>query len=128
MKRIKVVCGIIYNDKRKIFIARKKEGKHLSGYWEFPGGKIKPNETNEDALIREIHEELNMDILIAKYIGSNIHQYENLEVNLIAYECKYMPSNIRLLDHDAFRWVDKSEVTQYLISPADLPLIELIDN
>lgn len=126
MKRIDVVCGIIYNKEGEIFIARRKKGKHLEGYWEFPGGKIDSDETHEEALLRELKEEINMNVIVENIIGNNVHRYPNFEVNLIAYKCLYQTSFLELLDHDEIIWVHKTDINNYKLAPADIPLLELI--
>jgi 8-oxo-dGTP diphosphatase len=68
MATIRVVCGIIFNNE-KIFICRRNQGKSLAGYWEFPGGKIEGSESFEQALKRELHEELEMDVVVKDFVG-----------------------------------------------------------
>lgn len=126
MKRIDVVCGVIYNKEGEIFIAKRKKGKHLECYWEFPGGKIDSEETHIEALSRELKEEFNMNVIVLKYMGNNIHQYPNFEVNLIAYKCLYQTSNLELIDHDEILWVNKTEITNYNLAPADIPFVKLV--
>jgi len=120
-----VVCGIIYKED-KIFIARKKKGKSLAGFWEFPGGKIEKNESPEEALERELNEELGMSISIKDYLGSNHHEYSSKKIKLIAYNCIYIDATLNLIDHDEFKWVMPSDLINYQIAPADIPLIKFI--
>ncbi len=125
MVLINVVCGIIYN-KGKIFIARRNLEKSLGGYWEFPGGKVEIGEKFENALIRELEEELGMKVIIRKYLGSNEHKYENFYVNLIAYECEFVSATFKMTDHDEYKWVDIDILLQANLAPADIPIINLI--
>jgi len=120
-----VVCGIIYKEDR-IFIARKKKGKALAGFWEFPGGKIEKNESHEEALERELNEELGMIVSIKDYLGSNHHEYSSKKIKLIAYNCLFIDATLNLIDHDEFKWVIPSDLINYQIAPADIPLINLI--
>jgi len=125
MVTIKVVCGIIEH-KGKIFICRRKEGKSLAGHWEFPGGKIEPNETPEEALKRELSEELEMDVVVKNYSGLSSFTYESFHCDLYAYRCELVNYSGVLIDHDAYLWADMGELRTLKMSPADLPLIELI--
>jgi len=120
-----VVCGIIYKED-KIFLARKKEGKALAGFWEFPGGKIEKNESPEEALERELNEELGMTVSVQGYLGSNLHQYSSIKIKLIAYNCLFIDATLNLIDHDEYKWVIPSDLMNYQIAPADIPLINLI--
>lgn len=119
MKLIKVVCGIIWNDK-KVFIARRKPGKSLAGFWEFPGGKIEANENPETALIRELEEELGMIVKIHRHFGNIIHHYDGSSIELMAFECNYISASFHLTDHDEIAFVYPIELSDYLIAPADL--------
>ena len=122
---VKVVCGIIWKGDT-IFIARRKQEKALGGYWEFPGGKIEEGEDPEIALLRELKEELGMDVTIGEFIGRNIHHYESTSIELIAYECKFISATFELTDHVEWRFVNNSELQNFLLAPADLFLIDKI--
>lgn len=126
MKILKVVCGIIKKDDR-IFIARRKPEKTLGGYWEFPGGKIEEKEDPEKALVRELREELGMEIHIINYFESKIHHYPNFSIELIAYECEFKSASFKLTDHDEFKFVQVKDLVNYKISPADLFIVEKIN-
>lgn len=119
---IKVICGIIHKED-KILLCRKKEGKPLAGYWEFPGGKLEPQESMEEGLKRELLEELQIKVDILKYAGHNIHHYENLSIELHAFHCNCIEDNITLTDHDAYAWVRPEELIKYKLAPADRPLL-----
>lgn len=121
---IKVVCGIIYKED-KVFIARKKKGKALAGYWEFPGGKIETDESPETALARELEEELGMAVSVGEFLGENIHQYPTQTIKLLAYNCIFIEATLNLTDHDQIKWVPPKELGKYQIAPADVPFISL---
>lgn len=122
---IRVVCGIVYNNE-KIFLCRRNVNKHLAGFWEFPGGKIENNESPEEALHRELSEELGMTVSVLGYLGSNQHQYSSNKIKLIAYNCLFIDATLNLIDHDQCKWVLPSDLKNYQIAPADIPLIKLI--
>lgn len=119
---IEVAAAIIENDAGRILIARRRAGKSQAGLWEFPGGKLEPGETPEACLIRELREE--MGIAIAPYarFGVNEHDYGAYFIRLIAYRAKYISGEIRLSDHDAYRWTAADELPGYEWAPADVPL------
>lgn len=124
MKIIKVVAAILQKED-KILIARKKEGKPLAGYFEFPGGKIENGETPEESLIRELMEEMNIKIAIKEYVGESIYDYGNGKViSLLGYKSEIIDGEIKLSDHDRYEWVTLEEINNYKIAPADIPLIE----
>lgn len=125
MDTIKVVCGIIF-DNEKVFICRRKQGKSLAGYWEFPGGKIEGSESFEQALKRELHEELEMEVVIKDFIGKSKYNYDKFQIELFGYESQLINYNGKLTDHDSYEWIDISKLNEYNLAPADIPLIAMI--
>jgi 8-oxo-dGTP diphosphatase len=125
MKIVKVVCGVIWQDD-KVFIAKRKPEKSLGGFWEFPGGKIEENESPELALERELKEELGMTVKVGKYIGQNIHDYDNFSIELMAYRCEFITASFILTDHDEFCFTKPNQLIKYKIAPADLLLLPII--
>lgn len=123
MKIIKVVAAILQKED-KILIARKKQGKPLAGYFEFPGGKIEEGETPEESLIRELMEEMNIKIAVKEYIGESVYDYGNNKViSLLGYTAEIIDGEIKLSDHDRYEWVTLEQINNYKIAPADIPLI-----
>lgn len=120
---IQVVCAVIIKE-NEILIAQRSEKMKLPLKWEFPGGKLKDGENEEEALIREIKEELNIEILPTKRISSHVHDYGSFKINLIAYLCKYNSGEIELLEHKNFRFVPFEALTDYDLAEADVPVIE----
>jgi 8-oxo-dGTP diphosphatase len=123
MKAIKVVCGLVWQE-NKVLIAKRKPGKSLAGYWEFPGGKIEAGEDAESSLIRELEEEMGMQIKISGFLGNHEHQYENFKIELIAYQCEFKSASFHLTDHDAFEFVEPARLVNYQIAPADLFIVD----
>jgi len=121
MDIIRVVCGIIFQED-KILICRRKAEKPLGGYWEFPGGKVEPNELESDALNRELQEELSINVEVQKHFKTTLHKYENINVKLIAFKCRFIQSDFTLTDHDATEWVTKTELLKFNLAPADIPI------
>lgn len=124
---IKVVCGIIY-DNEKVFICRRKKGKSLAGFWEFPGGKVESKETDQIALKRELQEELEMEINIESFIGQSNHDYGSFQIELYGYACSLVNYAGHLTDHDAYEWADITSLSDYKLAPADIPFIQMIEN
>lgn len=120
---IEVVCAVIIKE-NKILIAQRSEKMKLPLKWEFPGGKLNEAENEEQAIIREIKEELNIEILPIKRISSNIHNYGSFKINLIAYLCDYIAGEIELLEHKDFKFVDFENLLDYDLAEADIPFIE----
>ncbi len=120
---IVVTAAIIINDDR-VLITRRACGKHLAGYWEFPGGKLDIGETEEECLAREIKEELDVDVEIVRFFMENKHQYNDKNIFLKAYVCKHLRGKIILKDHDKKAWVTIGELGSYKFSPADIPFID----
>jgi 8-oxo-dGTP diphosphatase len=110
----------------KYMIARRAPGKHLAGYWEFPGGKIEDGETPEDSLQREIEEEFGVHAQVGEYLGDNVHDYGEKIVRLMAYEVAVEEDIHQSTDHDLIEWVELSLMGDYPLAPADVPLLQYL--
>lgn len=126
MKLINVLCGIISNPQGQIFIARRREGKSMAGFWEFPGGKQEKGETEQACIQRELLEELGMQVNVGAKLGENEHHYENFSIRLIAYKCEFISATYELTDHDEYAWVEPKDLQSYDLAEADVPFLELI--
>ncbi len=118
---LEVVAGIIWKD-QKVLVAQRGEHKHLAGKWEFPGGKIEPGESPEQALERELKEEFSIDTHTTSFFELNIHHYPTFTIKLIAYHSEYISGDISLTDHDQAKWIDICEIKQYDFAEADIPI------
>ena len=123
---IDVVAAVIQNKEGKILIAQRNLKKSQGGLWEFPGGKIEPNETKEEAIIREIKEEMDIDIEAKKFIDQKIFNYPDKDINLIAIECKQIKGDIKLNEHEDIKWVNKNELRNFNFAPADEFIVQTI--
>lgn len=123
---IDVVAAVIQNEEGKILIAQRNLKKSQGGLWEFPGGKIEPNETKEEAIIREIKEEMDIDIEAKKFIDQKVFNYPDKDINLIAIECKQIKGDIKLNEHEDIKWVNKNELRNFNFAPADKFIINAI--
>lgn len=115
LKPIEVVVLVLENDRGDILLSQRHPDKHLGGYWEFPGGKIEANETPEQALYREINEELNFTPSGALPILSIDHQYESTLVHLRVFHLHCPNPDVRSNENQPLQWT----------SPQNLPLIKL---
>lgn len=121
---IEVVAAIITNNEGKILITQRNLKKSQGGLWEFPGGKIEKGETREEAIIREIKEELTIDIKVDEYFDEKIFNYPEKDINLIALKCSKINGNIKLTEHEDAKWVQISELDKFEFAPADIFVVE----
>jgi mutator protein MutT len=119
-KTIDVVAGVIKKD-GKFLIARRAVGKHLEGFWEYPGGKVESGETDEVSLKRELHEEFGILVNVKQHLVNSFFRYEKVNVNLKAYLVEHVSGDFMLRDHDAIKWVSSTEFKDFKFAPADLP-------
>ena len=117
-------CALIDAD-RRVLIAQRPAGKSMAGRWEFPGGKLEPGETPEEALIRELHEELGIETKQACLAPLSFvsHSYENFHLLMPVYVCRKWQGTPAPLEHQALKWVRPVALRDYAMPPADEPLI-----
>jgi 8-oxo-dGTP diphosphatase len=119
-----VACALIDADGR-VLICQRPEGKQLAGLWEFPGGKVEPGETPEKALIRELKEELGIDVraaCLAPFVFAS-HGYERFHLLMPLYLCRRWEGFVQAIEHPALAWVMPSQLADYEMPPADAPLV-----
>jgi 8-oxo-dGTP diphosphatase len=121
---IVVVAAVIEEDGR-FFLTRRQPGVHLAGMWEFPGGKIDPDEAHADALIREIREELDAEVDVGELVFHTEHAYDDRTIALYFYRCRLSGTPRPLLGQE-MRWVPRGELAALGFPPADKELIELL--
>ena len=120
------VVGAVFHDGERFLTCRKKPGKPLEGHWEFPGGKIEPGETPEQALAREIREELNLIAEVGQKVTTTTYEYDFATIELTTFYCTLVDGDLRLTDHDATKWVTSTEAAHLTWAPADIPAVEAI--
>ena len=120
---IEVVAGILLSNNR-VLIAKRKKGKHLAGYWEFPGGKVENSETTEKTLVREFSEEFDVVIRVNSEFHQNIHSYSDTTILLKSYLAELIKGDFKLKDHDRIEWVKISDLKNYKVASADIPIVE----
>ena len=121
MKSIEVVAAVIVKDGRT-FATQRGYGD-FKDFWEFPGGKIEPGEKAEDALIREIKEELDADITVDSFLQTIEYDYPKFHLILHCYLCSLNTKEVHLLEHESARWLSTDELDSVAWLPADLSLI-----
>lgn len=122
MKTIEVVAAIIKHDD-KIFTTRRGYGD-FENMWEFPGGKMETGETQNEALIREIKEELELDIEISKYLTTVDYDYPNFHLTMHCFICNICGGELHLNAHNDAKWITIDEVDNLKWVPADILVVE----
>ena len=120
------VVGAVFHDGERFLACRKRPGKPLEGHWEFPGGKIEPGETPEQALAREIREELNLIAEVGQKVTTTTYEYDFATIELTTFFCTLVDGDLRLTDHDDTKWVTSTEAAHLTWAPADIPAVEAI--
>ena len=124
MKTIEVVAAIIKKDD-KIFITKRSYGEFVD-MWEFPGGKVEVGETQEEALIREIKEELELDITNLNYLTTVEYDYPSFHLIMHCFICELIKGEFTLLEHEAARWLTKEELDKVNWLPADVEIVHIL--
>ncbi|QAR32335.1 (deoxy)nucleoside triphosphate pyrophosphohydrolase [Geovibrio thiophilus] len=118
-----VAAAVIFKD-NKVFLARRGAAQRLGGFWEFPGGKIEQGESGAEAIIREIKEELGINVQVGGLIGQCVHHYDTWSIRLIVYECDWISGRLVPRVHDDTAWVGADELASYSLAPADVHFVE----
>ena len=123
MKRIEVVAAIIHDAEGRIFATQRGYGEFKDG-WEFPGGKMEAGETPEEALRREIWEELETRIEVERLVETVEYDYPQFHLTMHCYLCRVESGRLELKEHEAARWLTKEELGSVDWLPADLQIID----
>ena len=110
----------------KILITKRKPEGHLGGLWEFPGGKVRQNETPEEACIREIKEEVDLEIKVESLLARIRHAYTHFKIVMDIYNCVFVSGKVRLDGPVDYRWVRPEELDRYPFPGADRKFMDLI--
>jgi 8-oxo-dGTP diphosphatase len=120
---IDVTCALIIDEQNRLFAAQRSTNMTLPLKWELAGGKIEPNETAQQCLVREIKEELNIEIAIIKGLTPNVHRYPSITIKLIPFICKHIKGEIALKEHADFKWLNTNELLDLDWAEADIPIL-----
>ena len=123
-----VVAVALVDADGRVLLTQRPEGKALAGMWEFPGGKVEPNETPEAALLRELREELGLDIsaaCLAPFAFAS-HAYERFHLLMPLYVCRRWAGQPEAREGQAMKWVQPSRMGELPMPPADLPLVSML--
>ena len=129
MKHIEVVAAVIKNKNQYLCVQRNSNKyEYISHKYEFPGGKVETNESNEEALIREIKEELNLEIQIEKHIITVEHTYPDFNISMHTFLCKCENREITLNEHIDHKWLEKGDLPTLDWAEADIPIVDFLIN
>jgi 8-oxo-dGTP diphosphatase len=123
-----VAAVALIDPESRVLLARRPEGKPLAGLWEFPGGKVAPGETPEEALIRELREELGIDVSAACLGPFTFasHTYEKFHLLMPLYLCRRWQGQVTAMEGQALAWVRPARLGDYAMPPADIPLVAML--
>ena len=119
---IDVVCALILREGR-VLVCQRAGGKHLAGLWEFPGGEGDEGEGREEALVREIREELGCEVLVGKGLEAVEHEYAEVAIRLWPFWCELGEGEPEALEHAAMRWVTPENLGGVELAPADVKVV-----
>ena len=125
MKTVRVVAAIIIEND-KVFATQRGYGEFKDG-WEFPGGKIEPGETPEEAIVREIKEELDTEVEVIELLDTVEYDYPNFHLSMGCFICKIKSGDLVLKEHEAAKWLTKDTLGSVEWLPADMGLVREIE-
>jgi 8-oxo-dGTP diphosphatase len=123
---VRVVAAVLRDNAGRILIAQRPTGRHMAGYWEFPGGKITAGESSEAALARELAEELGVALRRCHPLLQLRHDYPDRVVELDVFEVDDYGGEPRGLEAQALKWVSAAELGEQALLPADRPIVEVL--
>jgi mutator protein MutT len=118
------VTAAILIENGRVLIARRRPGVAQAGLWEFPGGKVRPGESLEQCLKREIREELGIEIAVGEFFGESVYAYEDRTIRLLGYRVQAGAGKMAANDHAELAWVAVADLNRYRFCPADRPFVE----
>lgn len=121
---IDVSCALIIRQNGQILVTQRSAAMRLPLKWEFPGGKVEKGETAEQCVLREIKEELDIEISIIKRTSAYAHGQGQQAIHLIPFYCKLLSGEIKLAEHAAFQWLYPAELKLLDWAEADLPILK----
>ena len=127
MKSIEVVASMIFREGKVLCVQRPVNAReYISSKWEFPGGKVEVGESCEEALVREIREELSVDIEVSEFLMTVEHTYPDFYLTMHVFKCVLDQGEITLNEHVALKWLSLDELDQLDWAAADIPVVEFL--
>ena len=123
---IDVVCGVIVNPNGDYLACLRPQGKHLGGCWEFPGGKVDPGESPEAALVRELREELMVEVQVGRALNPVVWNYDGKAIRLLPFFCTVAAGELSAVEHEALRWCAIEQFDELPWAAADIPILREI--
>ena len=127
MNYLQVTCAVILIE-NKILAVQRGEQMNLPLKWEFPGGKIEPNESEEECIKREVKEELNIEIVLLKKLSTSFHVYPNYSIELIPFVAQYLSGTLVLKEHQSYKLLKLSELGNLDWAEADIPIVKQLQS
>ncbi|GAB1779555.1 8-oxo-dGTP diphosphatase MutT [Priestia megaterium] len=121
---MKKVTAAIIRDENRLLIAKRHSKDPLGGKWEFPGGKIEPGETPQECLVREIKEELGVEVKIGPFYDDNVYSTQDHNIHLLFYWAKVINGEVIPVVHDDLKWTTIEELANFDFAPADIPIVK----
>ncbi|WDW10697.1 (deoxy)nucleoside triphosphate pyrophosphohydrolase [Priestia aryabhattai] len=121
---MKKVTAAIIKDKNRLLIARRHSKDPLGGKWEFPGGKMEPGETPQECLVREIQEELGVEVKIGPFYDDNVYSSQDHDIHLLFYWAEVINGEVIPVVHDDLKWIPIDELASFDFAPADIPIVK----
>ena len=125
---MKSVTAAILIKEDKILIAKRSSADRLAGKWEFPGGTVEDGETPEQCLKREMKEEFDIDVTVGDYFSESTYSYSHGQIRLLAYKTYWIAGDMQSKVHDDYQWVRITELSNYDLAPADIPIAREVMN
>ncbi|MBM7580977.1 (deoxy)nucleoside triphosphate pyrophosphohydrolase [Jeotgalibacillus terrae] len=127
-KKVKVVAAVIENEKSEILCALRAHNMAIPNMWEFPGGKVEEGENLQEALEREIAEELECEIKAYDIINENIHEYDSFIIELISLKAELVEGTPVATEHAKLIWMPRENLDSLIWAPADIPAVKDVMN
>lgn len=127
MNSVVRVCAALLVREQKILIAQRGDTDPLAGRWEFPGGKVENGETPQQCLIRELKEELNLQISVGEQIGVHLCRYQHIHIELMLFRAEILNGRIKLNEHADYRWVNRRCLPRFEFCKADVYFVDKIN-
>ena len=121
--RLRVVAAALFDSQRRVLLAERPAGKHMAGWWEFPGGKVAAGEADAEALVRELREELGIDSRPDAELMTLVHEYPDRVVELVLWRASVISGQPRGLDGQQLKWVAPDALAEERLLEADRPFI-----